>query len=74
MTSDRFEFITRCLHVASAPPSVTNKDSRTYDKLHKIRWMVDEIRDRFKSMWSPNQQLTVDEGMVMYKRKYCPVR
>jgi hypothetical protein len=24
-------------------------------------------------MWSPNQQMTVDESMVMYKRKYYPV-
>jgi hypothetical protein len=54
MNGDRFELITRCLHVASAPPNVTNKDSPTYDKLYKIRWMLDEIRDRFKSMWSPN--------------------
>jgi hypothetical protein len=74
MTRDRYENITSCLHVASAPPSVTDKDSPTYDKLHKIRWMLDEIRDRFKSMWSPNQQMTVDEGMIMYKGKYCPVR
>jgi hypothetical protein len=74
MTRDRFELITRFLHVASAPPSVTNKDNPTYDKLHKIRWMLDEIRDRFKSMWSPNQQMTVDEAMVMYKGKYCHVR
>jgi hypothetical protein len=36
--------------------------------------MMDEIRDRFKSIWSPNQQMTVDEGMVMYKGKYCPVQ
>jgi hypothetical protein len=74
MTRDRYEHITRCLHVASAPPSITDKDSPTYDKLHKIRWMLDEIRERFKSMWSPNQQMIVDEGMIMYKGKYCPVR
>jgi hypothetical protein len=35
--------------------------------------MMDEMRDKFKSMWSPNQQMTVDESMVMYKGKYCPV-
>ena len=74
MTRDRFELITRCLHVASAPLSVTNKDSSTYDKLYKIKWMLDEIRDQFKSMWSSNQQIIVDEGMVMYKENYCPIR
>jgi hypothetical protein len=36
--------------------------------------MMDEVQDRFKAMWTPNQSLTVDEGMIMYKRKYCPIR
>jgi hypothetical protein len=36
--------------------------------------MFDEVQGRFQSMWSPNQQLTVDESMVMYKGKYCPIR
>jgi hypothetical protein len=35
--------------------------------------MMDEVRDRFKAMWSPNQQLTVDDGMIMYKGKYYPI-
>ena len=74
MTRDRYEAISRCLHVANAPTSVTDRDSPTYDKLHKIRWMLDEVRDRCKAMWSPNQQMTVDESMVMYKGKYCSVR
>jgi hypothetical protein len=74
MTRERFEQITRCLHVANAPSTSTDPKSPTYDKLHKLRWMIDEIRTRFQAMWSPNQQLTVDETMVMYKGMYCPVR
>lgn len=74
LTRDRFECITRCLHVALAPAHVQDRKSPTYDKLHKIRWLVDEICDTFKSMWAPNQQVTVDESMVMYKGKYSPIR
>jgi hypothetical protein len=74
MTRDRYELITRCLHVANAPPHITDPSSPTYDKLYKVRWMMDEVKDRFKAMWSPNQQLIVDEGMIMYKGKYCPIR
>jgi hypothetical protein len=74
MTRDRYELITRCLYVANAPPHVTDLKSPSYDKLHKIWWMMDEVRDHFKAMWSPNQQLTVDEGMIMYKGKYFPIR
>ena len=46
----------------------------TYDKLYEVRWMLDEIWDRIKAMWNPNQQMTVDEGMIMYKGKYCPIQ
>ena len=66
--------ITRCLHVANAPPHVTNTFSPTYEKLHKIRWMMEEMRDHFKAMWSPNQHLIVDEEMIIYKGKYCPIK
>jgi hypothetical protein len=74
MTHDRFEQITRCLHIANAPSNATDHSSPTYEKLHKLRWMIDEVRTRFKAMWSLNQQITVDESMVMYNGKYCPVR
>jgi hypothetical protein len=55
MTRDRFEDIGRCLHVANAPLCNEDCDSPTYDKLHKLWWMLDEVRDRFKAMWTPNQ-------------------
>jgi hypothetical protein len=74
MTRDQFELITECLHVANAPAHVQDQSSPTYNKLHKIKWMLDEIWDRFKAMWSPNQQMTVDERMIMYKGVYCPIR
>ena len=74
MTRDRYEQISWCLYVANAPESERMPRSPTYDKLHKLWWMLDEVRDRFKGMWLPNQQMTVDESMVIYKGKYCPVR
>jgi hypothetical protein len=60
--------------VANAPAHVQDSSSPIYDKLYKLRWMLDEVRSRFRAMWSPNQQMTVDEGMLMYKGKYCPIR
>jgi hypothetical protein len=50
MTRERYELITRCLHVANAPAHIMDHGSTTYDKLHKVRWLVDEVRDRFKAM------------------------
>jgi hypothetical protein len=54
-------------------PSVKDHSNLTHDKLHKVRWMLDEVQDRFKKMWLPNQQLTVDKSMVMYKGQCCPI-
>jgi hypothetical protein len=48
VTCDRFEVITRCLHVANAPTHVLDSSSPTYDKLHKLRWMLDEVRSCFR--------------------------
>jgi alanine dehydrogenase len=67
MTRDHVEFITRFLHVANAPTNVQDRNSSKYDKLHKVRWMLDEVQSRFQAMWSSNQQITVDEGMIIYK-------
>jgi hypothetical protein len=69
---DRLEMITQCLHVANASPHVQDQTSLSYDKLHKVRWMLDEIFYRFKTMWSPNQQLIVNKGMIMYKGYIVP--
>ena len=47
--------------------SATNYASPTYDKLHKLRWILDEVKERIKAMWSLTQQMTIDESTVMYK-------
>lgn len=60
--------------MALAPLEVQTRKTPMYDKLHKVRWLVDEICKRFQSMWNLDQQLMVDEGVIMYKRKYAPIR
>jgi hypothetical protein len=54
MTREQFELITRYLHIANALAHVMDRNSATYDKLHKVCWLVDEVWDRFKTMWTPN--------------------
>lgn len=70
---DSCERITRCLHLGILEENVKDQRSATHDKLQKVRWMVDEVCLRFKVQWSLNQQMTVDEGRIMYKGKYCPI-
>ena len=70
MTRDRYEDITHCLHIANAPPTTTNRDSPNYDKLHKLQWMLDELRNSFKGMWLPNQELIIVMKLWLCLRIY----
>ena len=74
ITRRRFELITKCLYMENANLCISDPSSSLYDKLHKVQWMSDEVCDLFKTMSSPSQQMTIKEGMVMYKGKYCLVR
>jgi len=74
MTYRRYEDITRCLHVADDSVPVVAGDDAEFDRLRKMRWLVTELQSRFKSTWNLHQEVTVDETMVPYKGKYCPVR
>ena len=44
-----------------APTDWSNGD---FDKLVKLRWLLDEIRDRCKEMWNLEDKVTVDEIMI----------
>lgn len=74
MTRNRYEHIIRCLHVHNDHAATTDRSSGDFDKLVKLRWLLDEIRDRCKGMWNLGNKVTVDEMMVQYKGKYCLIR
>ena len=70
-TRERFESITRCLHVANEASSGT---SAGIDKIGKVRWLHEVVCIRCEKLWNPHQQLIVDESMVRYKGQYSPIR
>jgi len=39
-----------------------------------MRWLLDDIRDACQQSWNLHQEISVDELMVRYKGKFCPVR
>ena len=71
MTKNRNEHIIRCLHVHNDHETITDRSNVKFDKLVKLRWLLDEIRDRCKDMWNLGNKVTIDEMMVQYKGKYC---
>jgi hypothetical protein len=70
MTRDRF----RTNYKAIALAITRDHDSPSYDKLYKLKWILDEVLKRFKAMWSSNQQFTADEDMHRYKGWYFPMK
>lgn len=74
MSRQRFERISACLHIVDDKLWPTNKDHPNYDKLGKLKWLLTEIRSKCMENWNLGQFVTVDEMMVRYKGKYCPIR
>ena len=55
------------------------RDEPNYDKLFKIRPMLDMVQHLFRNAHHPSQQASVDEAMVCFKRKssfkqYMPMK
>ena len=43
------------------------KDVNCQDKLHKIWYILDTVRQSFKDEYVPHKEVTVDEAMVLFK-------
>ena len=62
ITCDRFLEISRYLH--STLPSRTDP---TYDKLGKIRPVLDSITEQFLTVYNPHCKVSIDEAMIAFK-------
>jgi hypothetical protein len=76
MSRRRYEDITRCIHI---PVDKIEQERRVrggydVDKVGKVRWLMTEIRKQCIAHWNLHQMITVNELMVGYKGKYCPIR
>jgi hypothetical protein len=75
MSHARVIQLRRCLHITNpALYEHIQKGDVGYDKLRKVRWLVDEIRNASSREWSLGKFVTIDEMMVRYKGSYCPIR
>jgi len=59
----RFRQILRYLHVADNSQAVPRTDS-TYDKLWKVRYLLDAFSRRCVELYDPHPQVSVDESMI----------
>lgn len=71
MTQDRFEFIFWSLHLSNMKDDAENerekKGSSRYDRLFKLRPMIDDIRVACKSIFQPRREICIYKRMVASK-------
>ena len=68
MNWSQFKDLRCCMHLTN-PEEFTHvvRGDPAYDKMHQIRWLVNDIRDACKHEWKLGKHLTIDEMMVRYK-------
>lgn len=78
MTQKRFLFILKNLHL-NDNTLMPQRESIEFDKLYKIRPMVDHLNFVYESSFFPGRNLSVDETMVGFKgrstiKQYLPMK
>ena len=66
MSRDRFQLILKFLHLADNSKATPRGTSR-YDKLYKLREFLNIIIIKFKTMFSMNRELSIDESIIGYQ-------
>ncbi|XP_067663476.1 piggyBac transposable element-derived protein 4-like [Haliotis asinina] len=75
MKRDRINKISQYLHVADSSTNVEGG----LDKLHKIRPVLETVRDMCRYQYNPHQNISIDEAMVAFRgrlafRQYLPAK
>ena len=78
MTRDRFAWILGHIHLADnsiMPP----KGSDNYDKLYKIRLLLETLTETFKESYKPGKNQSIDKSMIRFKgrstlKQYMPLK
>ncbi|KAL0830520.1 hypothetical protein ABMA28_002681 [Loxostege sticticalis] len=76
MTFNRFSWLLNYLHVNdnSVMPNRNNPD---FDKLYKIRPLLEILRSNFEKNYKPSEKIAIDESMIKFKgrnylKQYMP--
>ena len=66
MPRDRFWQLLRCFHVNAVDPSLVTR-TPNYDRLYKVRKLLDLVFPLFESAYTTHKELSIDEAMIPYK-------
>ncbi|KAG4066842.1 hypothetical protein HA402_012909 [Bradysia odoriphaga] len=78
MPENRFEKITQNLHLNNNN-DILPKSHICYDKLHKVRPLLDLLNENIGKVYDPSSFVTVDESMIKFKgrcvlKQYMPLK
>ena len=78
ISRDRFREISRYLHFANNT-TLPARGSPGYDRLGKVRPVIDELSKRFTDLYKPHKEVAVDEAMIKFTgrssvKQYMPMK
>lgn len=78
MTSKRYKKIIENLHLNNNSNAVP-KGQQGYDKLYKVRPLIEKLNQSFQSHYIHSSYLSVDESMILFKgrssiKQYMPLK
>ena len=66
MSSRRFELLLKFLHISDSRQQPSRGEAG-YDKLYKVRPLLNILLENFQRSYTPTQNLSIDESMVGFK-------
>ena len=78
ISRDRFRDISRYLHFVDNT-TLSQSGSAKYDKLGKIRPLINHFQQKFSSAYNPNCEIAIDEAMIKFQgrsslKQYMPMK
>ena len=78
MTKNRFEELTQYLHFSDTRTE-PKRGEPNYDRLYKVRSVLNSVLEKTKRTYEPSKCISVDEGMIAFKgrlafRQYLPAK
>ncbi len=79
ISRDRFREISRYLHYVDNSTLSSRHGTSEYDKLGKVRPLLDHLQRTFASIYNPGQDVAVDEAMIKFQgrsslKQYMPMK
>ena len=67
MVRRRFQLLLRFFHFQNNEDPAYNPQDPLRDRLFKIREVMDMMKERFNTIYYPDEHITVDKSLVLYK-------